>query len=294
MNSIAAWPLYAWLAASQLPARKAFSTCLLNSFHCPSLRVRSKFLTCFSVQPLPIRLTHTPTVSHETSFSVDAFRGRFQSFSSFFPMKRSVLPTWKKLDDGFGPHCHRGDPFRIATRPGVLRCRKCRHDTRPDGWHRHGTQAGAHGFGRLIWSRGQTPGISAVQFQRHYETARHSPQAPRWHGAGIVSAKPNMLRIAMGWFTGCPPQGSRRLCRRGSSETGNRAGQAKGRTLCRACQARRSTLPTRFVGSWRAPLLRGRTGDWSGYASKRGYEHCTLPSAATQRLPRTICRSSPI
>ena len=66
---------------------------------------------------------------------------------------------------------------------------------------------------------------------------------------------------------------ARRLCRRGSSsETGNRAGQAKGRTLCRACQARRSTrfgAPTRFVGSWRAPLLRGRcvTDDWSGYAS---------------------------
>ena len=40
-----------------------------------------------------------------TSFSVTTcpFRGRFQSFSSFFPMKRSVLPTWKKLtaEEGF-------------------------------------------------------------------------------------------------------------------------------------------------------------------------------------------------
>ena len=55
------------------------------------------------------RLTHTPSVidfvcimdsEPWTSFSVTTcpFRGRFQSFSSFFPMKRSVLPTWKKLD----------------------------------------------------------------------------------------------------------------------------------------------------------------------------------------------------
>ena len=41
------------------------------------------------------------------------------------------------------------------------------------------------------------------------------------------------------------------LCRRGSSsETGNRAGQAKGRTLCRACQARRSTRSERRLALW--------------------------------------------
>ena len=32
--------------------------------------------------------------------------------------------------DGFVcPHCHAAGDLRIATRPGVLRCRKCRHDT---------------------------------------------------------------------------------------------------------------------------------------------------------------------
>ena len=75
---------------------------------------------------------------------------------------------------------------------------------------------------------------------------------------------------------------SRRLCRRGSSsETGNRAGQAKGRTLCRACQARRSTRSERRLALWVrresavAPRTLTVTDDWSGYASlgKRGYEH---------------------
>ena len=91
----------------------------------------------------------------------------------------------------------------------------------------------------------------------------------------------------MGWWTdsrrrpGCPPQGSRRLCRRGSSsETGNRAGQAKGRTLCGRVSARRSIgAPTRFVGSWRAPCPRTLT--------------VISTPQCTQRLPRTA-ESSPI
>src|SRR3954465_1589798 len=71
-----------------------------------------------------------------------------------------------------------GEPFRIATRPGVLTCRACRRQT--------GFTVGT-GMGRShtplsvwVWAAylvaSQTPGMSAVQFQRQlgltrYETA---------------------------------------------------------------------------------------------------------------------------
>ena len=93
-----------------------------------------------------------------------------------------------------------------------------------------------------------------------------------------------------------------RLCRRGSSsETGNRAGQAKGRTLCRACQARRSTRSERRLALW----VRGRgavaprtltvTDDWSGYASlgKRGYEHFAVAECGRPRGCRGLSADHP-
>ena len=54
-------------------------------------------------------------------------------FQQLFPDEAKCAAYMEKArwGDGFVcPHCHAaGDPFRIATRPGVLRCRKCRHDT---------------------------------------------------------------------------------------------------------------------------------------------------------------------
>ena len=58
--------------------------------------------------------------------------------------------------DGFAcPRCGvMGEPFRIATRPGVLTCRACRRQT---GLTRHTP---------FYLVASQTPGMSAVQFQR--------------------------------------------------------------------------------------------------------------------------------
>ena len=179
--------------------------------------------------------------------------------------------------DGFVcPHCHAaGDPFRIATRPGVLRCRKCRHDT---GLTVGTVMERSHmPLSTWFWAAylvaSQTPGISAVQFQRQlglsrYETAfvLHKLRAGMRPNQDRIGGKPGEhVEIDETWVGGRtrgegrgPPQGSRRLCRRGSSsETGNRAGQAKGRTLCRACQARRSTRSERRA-LWVRGSLRGR------------------------------------
>jgi hypothetical protein len=69
-----------------------------------------------------------------------------------------------------------GEPFRIATRPGVLRCRKCRRDT--------GLTAGTvmerthTPLNTWFWAAylvsSHTPGMSAVQFQRQLGLTRYA------------------------------------------------------------------------------------------------------------------------
>lgn len=72
--------------------------------------------------------------------------------------------------DGFVcPHCATpGEPYRYATRPGVLCCRKCRRETRLTA----GTIMERTHTPLSVWFwaaylvASQTPGMSAVQFQR--------------------------------------------------------------------------------------------------------------------------------
>jgi len=76
-------------------------------------------------------------------------------------------------------HCgEKGEPFRFAARPGVLRCRKCRRDvalTAGTVMQRTHTPLATWFWGACLVSS-MTPGMSAVQFQRQlgltrYETA---------------------------------------------------------------------------------------------------------------------------
>ena len=166
--------------------------------------------------------------------------------------------------DGFVcPHCHAaGDPFRIATRPGVLRCRKCRHDT---GLTVGTVMERSHmPLSTWFWAAylvARTPGISAVQFQRQLGLSRYETAFGILHKLRAGMVRPNQDRIGgkpgehveidETWVGGRTRGEGRGVHHKTSSETGNRA--------CRACQARRNPgAPTRFVGSWRAPLLRGR------------------------------------
>ena len=101
--------------------------------------------------------------------------------------------------DGFVcPHCGAtGKPFRIATRPGVLACRKCRRQT---GLTVGTVMERSHTpLSTWFWAAylvaSQTPGMSAVQFQRQlglsrYETAFHILHKLR---AGMV--RPHQDRI---------------------------------------------------------------------------------------------------
>jgi hypothetical protein len=103
-------------------------------------------------------------------------------FQRLFPDDAACAEYLEKArwGDGFVcPHCGATcEPFRIATRPGVLACRKCRSQTGLTV----GTVMERSHTPLSIWFwaaylvASQTPGMSAVQFQRQlglsrYETA---------------------------------------------------------------------------------------------------------------------------
>jgi transposase-like protein len=112
----------------------------------------------------------------------ELFPGSLPAFQKMFPdeaacaayLERAIWP------DGFVcQSCQwTGEPYRIATQPGVLRCRKCRRNTRLTAktvMKDTHTPLSVWFWGAYLVSS-LTPGISAVQFQRQlgltrYETA---------------------------------------------------------------------------------------------------------------------------
>lgn len=96
------------------------------------------------------------------------------------------------------PRCEaHGEPFRISTRPGVLRCRKCRRDTRltvgtvMEGSH---TPLSTWFWGAYLVAS-QTPGMSAVQFQRQLGLSRYETAFQILHKLRAGMVRPDVDRI---------------------------------------------------------------------------------------------------
>src|SRR6202163_3680433 len=111
-----------------------------------------------------------------------AFPTSLKGFQALFPDDAACAAYLERARWHAGfvcPHCNEnGEPFRIATRPTTMQCRKCRRQT---GLMR-GTVMQDTKTSLTVWFWGaylvssMTPGISAVQFQRQlgltrYETA---------------------------------------------------------------------------------------------------------------------------
>ena len=117
-------------------------------------------------------------------------------FQRLFPDDAACAAYLEKArwGDGFAcPHCGTaGEPFHFENRPGVLRCRKCRQNT---GLTVGTVMERSHTplnvwFWAAYLVASQTPGMSAVQFQRQQywsfalrDGLSNSPQAPLGHGA---------------------------------------------------------------------------------------------------------------
>ena len=99
-------------------------------------------------------------------------------FQRLFPDDAACAAYLEKArwGDGFAcPHCGTaGEPFHFENRPGVLRCRKCRQNT---GLTVGTVMERSHTplnvwFWAAYLVASQTPGMSAVQFQRQLGLSR--------------------------------------------------------------------------------------------------------------------------
>ena len=120
-------------------------------------------------------------------------------FQRLFPDDAACAAYLEKArwGDGFAcPHCGTaGEPFHFENRPGVLRCRKCRQNT---GLTVGTVMERSHTplnvwFWAAYLVASQTPGMSAVQFQRQLGCQWRSKKGPPWRckkgplgGCGLV------------------------------------------------------------------------------------------------------------
>lgn len=205
--------------------------------------------------------------------------------------------------DGFScPHCGVvGEPFRIANRPGILQCRSCRRQT--------GLLAGtvmerSHTpLSTWFWAAylvaSQTPGISAVQFQRQLGLSRYETAFGMLHKLRAGMVRPDQDRIG-----GLPEQyvevdetwvGGRtrgegrgvhhktlvacavevRKRKPGTAQNKRKGGRYAGRVRLTVVPDRSADSLCCFVESAVVPGTLIVTDDWRAYASlqKRGYNH---------------------
>ena len=243
-------------------------------------------------------------------------------FQRLFPDDAACAAYMEKArwGDGFVcPHCHAvGEPFRIATRPSVLRCRKCRRDT---GLMVGTVMERSHTpLSTWFWAAylvaSQTPGISAVQFQRQLGLSRYETAFGILHKLRAGMVRPNQDRIGgkpgehveidETWVGGRTRGEGRgvhhkvlvacavevRHRKPGTAQDKRKDGRYAGRVRLAIVPDRSADSLCGFVESAVAPGALTVTDDWSGYASlgKRGYEHfavaeCADPEVAEDFLP---------
>lgn len=122
-------------------------------------------------------------------------------FQRLFPDVTACAAYLEKLrwPNGFVcPHCQAdGEPLRFANRPNVFRCRECHRDTSLKA----GTvMEGSHTplniwFWAAYLVTSQTPGMSAVQFQRQLGLSRYETAFQILHKLRAGMVRPNQDRI---------------------------------------------------------------------------------------------------
>ena len=251
-----------------------------------------------------------------------AFPQSLPEFQELFPDDAACAAYLERTRwrDGFVcPHCGvLAEPFRIATRPGILQCRICRRQT---GLLVGTVMERSHtALNVWFWAAylvaSQTPGISAVQFQRQLGLSRYETAFGILHKLRAGMVRPDQDRIG-----GLPDQhvevdetyvGGRtrgegrgvhhkvvvacavevRHRKPGTAQDKRKDGRYAGRVRLAVASDRSAESLCGFVESAVAPRTLVVTDDWSGYAGlcKRGYNHhaiaeCGDPEVAEEFLP---------
>jgi transposase-like protein len=251
-----------------------------------------------------------------------AFPKSLPEFQRLFPDDATCAAYLERARwaDGFVcPYCRVvAEPFRIATRPGILECRTCRRQT--------GLLAGtvmerSHTpLNIWFWAAylvvSHTPGISAVQFQRQLGLSRYETAFGILHKLRAGMVRPAQERIggnpdehveADETYVGGRTRGEGRgvhhkvlvACavevhhrKLGTAQDKRKDGRYAGRVRLAVTPDRSADSLCGFVESAVAPGTLVVTDDWSGYnrLSKSGYNHqaiaeCGDPEVADDFLP---------
>ena len=138
---------------------------------------------------------------HEPDRADLPFPHSLPEFQRLFPDDAACAAYLEKArwGDGFAcPHCGTaGEPFHFENRPGDLRCRKCRQNT---GLTVGTVMERSHTplnvwFWAAYLVASQTPGMSAVQFQRQLGLSRYETAFQILHKLRSGMVRPNQDRI---------------------------------------------------------------------------------------------------
>jgi transposase-like protein len=243
-------------------------------------------------------------------------------FQRLFPDNEACAVYLQKLrwSNGFVcPYCtSTGDPLRFPNRPSVLRCRKCRRNTGLTvGTVMERSHTPLH-----IWFWGaylltsQTPGVSAVQFQRQLCISRYETAFQILHKLRAGMVRPDQDRIGGKTgehvevdesYVGGQTRGKGRgvhgkvivatavevIQRKPGTKLDKRkGGRYAGRVRLAVVPDRSAQSLCSFVEGAVVPGTKIVTDDWSGYANltKRGYDHLAVagrgdPQIADEYLP---------
>lgn len=251
-----------------------------------------------------------------------AFPKSLPEFQQLFPNDGACASYLEKARwaEGFTcPHCGEvGEPFRIATRPAILTCRKCRRQTGLTAgtvMERSHTPLSAW-FWAAYLVASQTTGMSAVQFQRQLGLSRYETAFGLLHKLRAAMVRPNQDRIGgrpgqhvevdETWIGGRTRGEGRgvhhkvlvacavevRHRKPGTAQDARKDGRYAGRVRLAVVPDRSAEQLCGFVESAVEPGTLTVTDDWSAYASlrKRGYDHhpiaeCGDPEVAEEFLP---------
>jgi transposase-like protein len=241
-------------------------------------------------------------------------------FQRLFPDEAACVAYLERTrwSDGFiCDHCDsHGEPYRFANRPGVLRCRHCNRDTSLTA----GTVMERTHTPLFVWFwaaylvTSQTPGISAVQFQRQLGLSCYETAFQILHKLRVGMVRPDQDRIggnpgehveADETYVGGRTRGKGRGVhdmvlvagavevkqrKHGGSLNKRRAGRYAGRVRLAVVQDRSAQSLGGFIERVVTPGATIITDDWSSYATleKREYFHAAVAERGDMQVAETF------
>jgi hypothetical protein len=133
------------------------------------------------------------------------FPANLLDFQRMFPNEAACLQYLEQLRWPGGFTCEKcgtvGEPFRLATRPRVLKCRSCHHETSVTaGTVMHRTKTQLHmWFWAAYLLATQTPGVSALEIQKKLGIPRYETAFQLMHKLRAAMVRPDRDPIGAQW-----------------------------------------------------------------------------------------------